>query len=757
MRAFTSTRVALAALLSPLLVSMVSATKVFESSSLDSCQDNTTFTASLFNLAFFPENHTLSLNVNGDATVTGNVTFKIEAAAYGYVFLKENLNPCTMGLASFCPLNQIQISEDTVYTNISASVSNRIPSIAFGIPDLDATVTVRMYSVDNPTIPLACVRSRISNGKTVNQDGVKWGTAIVAGLGLVASAFVSGLGNFNTAAHVSLYTSSLFHYFQAVAVIGLCAVPLPPLALSWTQDFNWTLGIIRVKFLQSLATWYQLATGGKPSTIIATLDNKSVQVAKRSLESVRQHLTRRGPIQTTASGEYIVTGMDRVAFRAGMEPTNLFMTGLIFYCIFIMLALVGLVIFKGLCELALRKNWVRSQTARLQTFHDKWHITLKGIIFRIVLLGFPLISILSFWEFTQNDSGGEIFLAIVFLFGMTAALGFAAFKVIKTAKRSGAVHRTPAFLLYSDPIVLNKWGFLYIQFRASAYFYVVPTLAYILVKAIFIGLVQKSGIAQAVALVIIEAAMLIGASVIRPWMDKPANGMNITICVVNFLNAIFLLIFTDVFKGPGLLIGVTGVLFFFLNVIFAFVLLLVVLFAVIFSVVRSNPDTRYQPISDNRASFIKSQMTLPTELDQLGNSARGDSHLDQGHYGPNDSEKNLQASGLMHRTGDNTYPNTSFGGPSSPSLTPIIQSPAFPPAHYPPGGHPANSHENIPHGYGAPAGGLRPHPPTYDSGDTRSGSRPGSSRSNIQNEKTSFSSDRRNNASPWQRGAGYDH
>jgi hypothetical protein len=68
------------------------------------------------------------------------------------------------------------------------------------------------------------------------------------------------------------------------------------------------------------------------------------------------------------------------------------------------------------------------------------------------------------------------------------------------------------------------------------------------VKATFIDLGQKSGTTQAVALVVIEAVALVGAAVIRSWMDKPANAINIAICVINFLNAIFLLTFTNIFK-----------------------------------------------------------------------------------------------------------------------------------------------------------------------------------------------------------------
>lgn len=134
----------------------------------------------------------------------------------------------------------------------------------------------------------------------------------------------------------------------------------------------------------------------------------------------------------------------------------------------------------------------------------------------------------------------------------TIALCWASWKVIQLARRSARLHKTPAYILFSDPHALNKWGFLYIQFRASAYYFIIPIIGYYLVKGAFIGLGQKSGIAQAIGFILIEAAALIAASVMRPWMDKKMNSFNISIAVVNFLNAICLLIFTDVFGQVSL-------------------------------------------------------------------------------------------------------------------------------------------------------------------------------------------------------------
>jgi hypothetical protein len=68
-----------------------------------------------------------------------------------------------------------------------------------------------------------------------------------------------------------------------------------------------------------------------------------------------------------------------------------------------------------------------------------------------------------------------------------------------------------------------------------------------------------------------------------------------------------------------------GVLFFLVNCIFAIVILLMVMWTSFRALTSKNPDTRYQPMRDDRGSFIKSNTNLgTTELDALGATARGE-------------------------------------------------------------------------------------------------------------------------------------
>jgi len=311
---------------------------------------------------------------------------------------------------------------------------------------------------------------------------------------------------------------------------------------------------------------------------------------------------------------------------------------------------------------------------------------------------------------------------------------------------------------------LNKWGFLYVQYRATAYYYVLPVLGYIVVKGMFIAFSQKSGYVQVIALLLIEAIALIGASVVRPWMDKTTNTVNIAIAAVNFVNAILFLFFSNIFNQPGLVTGIMGVVFFILNAVFALVLLIMVIVAVVFSIVRKNPDTRYQPMSDDRASFIKSQTQLTTELDALGATARGDM---KGGYKPgldlDDDNDSWSSDSIRHQQASQSTSAVGREPPHSP-VDPSV--PLFPSGHH--GGPPA--YQDNPRGayqgsYGAES---RPNSDlpliTQNRGSATGSPAPyarGSGASNagyrMANNASPAGFRTQNNASPWQRGAGYDH
>ncbi|KAM7209207.1 flavin carrier protein 2 [Naviculisporaceae sp. PSN 640] len=762
----------LATLISPTL-----AEPVLQSSSLNACQEESGFTASLFNVVFTPNNNSAAVDIVAVSSVQGFVKFDFAISAYGFEIMRKEVNPCDSGLAGLCPMAAGKIPLK-FNLPVSEEAIAQIPSIAYNFPDLDATVKVFINLTDETGTAngksVACVSADISNGKTVDLAGVKWATAIVAGLALGSSALVSGLGHSNAASHVAANALSLFGYFQAQAMLGLTSVALPPVVMSWTQDFQWSMGIIKLDFMQDIFTWYQRATGGTPATIFDSLHTVSVQVEKRAVEFMeagmglaKRHIAqmprsivepvakimKRANIQT-GSGSYIVYGIQRVAFRAGIESTNLFMTGLVFFCLLVIFTVACVAGWKGYCELAAKKGWMKHDT--FLEFRNGWLTVLKGILFRVTLIGFPQMTILCLWEFTQNDSPALMVLAVFFFFGMSITLGWAAMKVIRIARRSLTMHKNPAYILFSDAQALNKWGFLYVQFRASAYYFIVPFLCYILVKGMFVAFAQGKGTVQAVGFIIIEAAALIAASVMRPWMDKSTNSFNIAICVINFLNSIFLLIFTEVFNQPPLVTGVVGLVLWIANAVFALVLLVMLIVTTVIVFFRENPDGRYTYMADDRTSFMKSQtaLTATTELDALAATARSG-------YKPgldlDDDAESLSSDSLRRQTG------TLGGGPhgastasfqsynkEKPPRSPVDPSMPLFPADAP------RSPRSPPRGYGD-NGGYQRQPVGGGYSDRAPSPFGGYGQGQGHNLTPQFRSQNNSSPSPWQRGAGYDH
>lgn len=180
-------------------------------------------------------------------------------------------------------------------------------------------------------------------------------------------------------------------------------------------------------------------------------------------------------------------------------------------------------------------------------------LSLEGIAtdyFDQILIAYPQMVVLCLWELTRRDSAAEVVLAVLMVVSMSAILLWAAINVMRLAKRSVTMHQNPAYILYSNPQFLHTWGFLYVSYRATAYYWVFPTLFYIFIKGAFIGLSQRSSLTQAIGLLIVETTSLIFSSIWRPWMDKKTNTFNIAICAVHFVNAVFLLMFTSVFDQP---------------------------------------------------------------------------------------------------------------------------------------------------------------------------------------------------------------
>ena len=213
-----------------------------------------------------------------------------------------------------------------------------------------------------------------------------------------------------------------------------------------------------------------------------------------------------------------------------------------------------------------------------------------------------------------------------------------------------------------------------------------------------------------------------------------------------------------------------GVIFFVYNAVFALVLLIMVLVSSIYAIVSKNPDTRYQPMRDDRGSFIKSQTQLNTELDALGVTARGDMRMPYGKGRDLDDDDSFSSSSIGHQqdaSGVPLPPSTANSGKNiNPYVTtesPINSSTPFIPSdngprHGPPSHYSDDTRSDYNGSNYNDSGVFSSRPSNNNSPAPRYDYQPYSRTESLKSSSQSNVAYRpQNNAGPWQRGAGYDH
>ncbi|ODQ78083.1 hypothetical protein BABINDRAFT_163108 [Babjeviella inositovora NRRL Y-12698] len=580
--------------------------RLLSASSLVTCMENSQLSPSFFNVLFVPENKALYYNLVVDAEISGYILAYAEVYAYGFKIIEKEINVCNLGWKQFCPIYPGKIAIDSV-AYISDEYTSQIPGIAYTVPDIDAIAKIRITNSTGQQI--ACLQATFTNGKTVSHVGVQWVTAVIAGLGLLASALLSTFGNSNAASHISANAVSLFLYFQNVVIVSMMHVEvLPPIASAWSENLAWSMGLIRTEFMQKIFRWYIQATGGTPD-LFMTSQTKSVLV-QRGLDRIDLYeaytspgsLFKRAAYQLQ-SNVYLVIyrGIQRLGYKAGIESSSICVTGFTWFILFAWVIAGVFFIFRYSLELGFRFGWFKRSQAT--NFRLNWLLILKGSLQRYIYIGFTQLVILSLWQFFQRDSPAVVFLACVFLVFVVSILGWACFRTLKFGRESIQKYNNPAAKLYGDQRILDKYGFFYTMFNAQKYWFGAVILGYSLAKSMFIGLAQDSGKTQALAVFILDLAFLIVLLRTAPYLNRWTNCVNYAMAAVNLFNSLLFLFFSDLFGQPAAVGSIMAWLFFIVNAAFSVFLLFAIIYTVVMVFVSKNPDARFAPVRDDRTAF----------------------------------------------------------------------------------------------------------------------------------------------------------
>lgn len=651
-------------------ISHVQAKQALYAQSLVPCLNSSGVTASKFYFSLDRASGKVKYDARVNLEVSGYVYAELQLFIYGLKAINTTIDPCHSSsvLKQLCPLTtgEIDIQGETT---LGDSVLSKIPGIAFQVPDADAWGILNVKNLTTHETQ-ACVRIDARNTKTVEQTAVKWVTAVLSGVGILICAVLSYFGSSVTAQHVSATTTLMFSYFQSMVILDMEAVErVPPMASSWAENVAWSVGLVYIKFMQSIFRWYVQATGGTPATFMkyptkSVLVQRSMDKMKQMTPKVAEYLGFQmsqghdsgidtGPVSLAhslakrkdqgAKESYVKStrlvvvyrGIKRVAYKMGIEETGAVLTT---WTIFVFICICVAIIFAavtGTMFLMTRGPQGRSAHPRMTEYAPKLRNILKGTLLKLLHIAYPSLMIFCMWEWVQQDSAAVITVS-VFIFVLT--LGILIFNLVRVtliALKSAREFGTPAYLLYSHPPTLEKYGFLYSMFHSDYFYWMHIVFVYQFVKACFIAFSQESGMTQALAIFLIELAMLVAICVLKPFLSYAANAINITVQVVMTLNACFFLFFSNLMTQPLIVNGVMGVLFFIINAALSLVLLLyTIIYGAICIYKRPADGTNSgHNVRDDRQSFIMEKQNLDNpeagELLALGHAAQAD-HQDYG-------------------------------------------------------------------------------------------------------------------------------
>jgi hypothetical protein len=581
--------------------------------------ENSQISPTYFNVTFNPDDRSLRYSLDLTTDISAYVVGHIQVYAYGFLIIERDVDLCSLGWKQFCPIYPGTLQVESVQY-ISSEYTDQIPGIAYQVPDIDAVVKVLVKDRDSGE-QLSCIQSSFSNGKTISQTGVKWATACVAGLGLIVAAILSTFGNSNAASHISANSLSLFLYFQSVVVVSMQAVErMPPIASSWSENLAWSMGLIRIQFMQDIFRWYVQLTGGTPTTyFISSTKQILVQRHKRSLDYI-SGLSKRVIDYSLRSNQNLIVlrGIKRIGYNSKIEPTSIVVTGYTWFALIGYLLVVLLVLMKSLIVLLTRFKKINPRT--FTVFRGSFHNVIKGSVLRYVAIGCTQLVIFSLWEFTQIDSPALVVLAVLFIILLLGVLGWSFINVLKIGRESTRKFNNPAALLYGDSKILDRYGFCYTMYHADKYWFGVAFLAYTVFRGIFIAFCQgNGGVGGKVSVIPIFVADLAYTAFLiytGPYLNKPTNIVNYMISIVNCINSFLFMFFSDLFGQPAAVASIMGWVFFILNAAFSLILLILVLVFIGLSLVSKNPDARFAPVKDDRTSFQR-KSSVKQKLDKL--------------------------------------------------------------------------------------------------------------------------------------------
>lgn len=432
---------------------------------------------------------------------------------------------------------------------------DKIPAIAFNVPDLDSQATLQLKAKDGTQ--LACITSTVSNGKTMDVPSAKY---VAAGIAAGALA-VSSLSALASAGHAGTATSSpnfgdVIGWFQSMALNGMMSVKYPSVYQSFSKNFAFSTGLIGWDSAQRGIDDFRNKTGGnltadsvdylKKISYTSTGNNITKRAAEVASFWLRDDLSLNNNNETDSNGgsnklEDFGQGIKKYSQELSIPNGNTFMTVLLIFAIVVASITVAILLFKVILETwALCGNFPK----RLTGFRKRYWWTLAKTITHLILLLYGIWTLYCVYQFKNGDSWAAKVLAGVTLALFTAVLGFFTWKIWSLAQKFKRMEGDPG-ALYEDKELWRKYSIFYENYKKSYWWLFIPLIVYMFARGCVIAGADGHGMAQVAGQLVVESMLLILLLWSRPFSLKSGNWINIIIQVVRVLSVVCILIFVE--------------------------------------------------------------------------------------------------------------------------------------------------------------------------------------------------------------------
>lgn len=556
---------------------LVTGSQILTTSGFISCLPESNITVQNLDIKYNADEKQVTFDVTGTSASEQNVTAQLNVVAYGINVYQRSFDPCSSStyVSHLCPVPEGQFLATGTQV-IPDEYASQIPRIAFSVPDIIATATLELKTLDTD-VDVACIRATVNNGKTAHAPAVSYVAAGIAGAALImtgattagAAAGTAGGGlatGGSTAPNAGTTTPSfieVFSWFQGLAMNGMISVNYPPVYRSFTKNFAFSTGIIPWTAMQTSIDKFRARTGGNltENSVQYLKDSRTeymVGVSKVSRRAYNSIITARDSISTSVDtvgtnsasnvsshsplpAETTLNGIKAYVEELSVPEANTFLTVLLIVACVIAIIVVGILLCKVILETwALFGSFPKS----LAGFRKHYWATMARSIIQLILVLYGIWVLYCIFQFTNGDSWAAKTLAAASLTIVSGILAYFAFKIWQTATLLKQMDGD-ASGLYRDKENWLKYSMFYDSYSKDYWWMFIPVILYMFSKGCILAAGNGHGLGQTIAQLIIELLMLGLLIWKRPFERRSGNVINIIIQVVRGLSVACILVFVE--------------------------------------------------------------------------------------------------------------------------------------------------------------------------------------------------------------------